>query len=161
MSSGPTQQITALNRVDESENYRGERRPTEVHERIIETDFVGLLTIANNALDEFSWAVDDKQTEADITGLTIVGSFLTEDFQPHQSDLDIYLLTDEEYEHGEAFCRMLLDDQSAYRGQFYDTIPRAVSYVDPLGLAVAGAHRNFIRNPSITLKTDANTTKCL
>lgn len=151
--------MTSLKRVDESENYGDQERPAEVNERMVETAFTQLVAIAQDALEEFAWAVENEPSGVEIVGLTVVGSFLTEEFKPHQSDLDIYLLTDEEYEHENGFCRMLLDPTSAYRNQLYDVISREVSYVDPLGLSVIGAHRNFIRNPSITLKKDSNATE--
>jgi hypothetical protein len=149
MSEISQRAATTLERTDCNDR---DRRPAEVHERIVETDFCRILSVAQNALDEFAWAVDSATGGTEIVGLAIVGSFLTDDFEPHQSDLDVYLLANQECEHGEAFCRMLLDSQCAYRQQLLDAVPRTVTYVDPLDLVVRGAHHNVVRQPSVTLK---------
>lgn len=154
MSETANQPATSL--TMDGANYPGNQQwPAEANTRLLETDFARLLTVAQNALDEFAWAVDNTSTDIKIVGLVVVGTFLTEDFNPHQSDLDIYLLTDQEYEHEGSFCRMLLDPQSAFREQFYDAVPQEITYVDPLGLTVAEAHRNIIRSPSLALKVDS------
>lgn len=147
-----SQTVDGLQQAEAVGTSRQDQLPEVALQRIADVDFKRLLQIAQDALEEFAWAVDRESSGVEFVGLSIVGSFLTDEFEPHQSDLDIYLLTDEEYENSEAFCRMLLDPHSGFRDELYDTIPREVTYVDPLGLWVDGAHRNVIREPSLTLK---------
>lgn len=142
---------TCLNRVERNGDTPHSELAPAVRDRLAEVDFEQLLRTARDALDEFVQAVRGEQNTVEFVGIVVVGSFLTEEFEPRQSDLDVYLLTDDAFSDEDAFCRMLLDPSSAYRHQLYHTIPQNTTYVDPLGMWVKGAHWNAIREPSLTL----------
>lgn len=143
---------TSLVRVDRGGDTPQSELAPEVRSRLREVHFHRLLQIAHTGLEEYARIVDGERTGVEFVGVTVVGSFLTDEFEPHQSDLDVYLLTDEPYEDGDAFCRTLLDPDGEYRYRLNQTIPQNTTYVDPLGLWVEGAHWNAIREPSLTLK---------
>jgi hypothetical protein len=143
---------TCLNRVERNGDTRQPELAPVARDRLAEVDFGHLLRNIQNALDEFVRAVDGEQNTIEFIGIVVVGSFLTEEFASYQSDLDLYLLTDEAFKDEDAFCQMLLDPGSTYRHQLYSAIPQNTTYVDPLGVWVKGAHWNVIREPSLTLE---------
>lgn len=133
---------------------RRRQRPPGVHKRLYKVDFHQLIATAQEGLEEFAWTIDNEPSGVEIHGAIIVGSVLTEDFRPYESDLDLYLLADHEYENEDGYCRMLRDPQSMFRERLYYTIPDTIAYVDPLGITTADTHQNFIRNPSMTIRVD-------
>lgn len=139
-----------LDRVIRNENAPELELPPEVRNRVADVDFGQLLDTAQRALDDFTQTVFGEENTVELVGVTIVGSFLSREFEPQQSDLDIYLLTDEAYEDDEAFCRTLRDPSSEYYHRLSEAVPDTITSVDALGLYVEGDHWNDVEDPALT-----------
>jgi hypothetical protein len=138
--------------VDENDNY-DRQRPTEVHERFVETNFEAIITIAQNELDEFTAGIETEVADIQLVGLTIVGSFLTSEFDRGRSDLDVYFIADGNFTAAERFCQLLRDDTSTAHRRFQAALPPYVACVDALDVLVADRTTTVIRSPSVTLAT--------
>lgn len=147
----PTDRLSSrLDRAVQNEDTPELELPPEVRNQIADVDFEQLLDTAQRALDDFTQTVFGEENTVKLVGVTIVGSFLSREFEPQQSDLDIYFLTDEAYEDDEAFCRTVRDPSSEYYHRLSEAVPDTVVSVDVLGLYVEGDHWNDVEDPALT-----------
>jgi hypothetical protein len=147
----PTDRLSSrLDRAVQNEDTPELELPPEVRSQIADVDFEQLLDTAQRALDDFTQTVFGEENTVELVGVTIVGSFLSREFKPQQSDLDIYFLTNEAYKDDEAFCRTVRDPSSEYYHRLSEAVPDTIASVDVLGLYVEGDHWNDVEDPTLT-----------
>lgn len=81
-----------------------------------------------------------------VTGIYVVGSCLTDEFEPHVSDIDLYIETDTEYEHEDGFLSVLNDPDDHWNTYLQENITIPTSKVDVIGLVQSSKR---IRDPHI------------
>lgn len=69
-----------------------------------------------------------------ITGIYVVGSTLTDDFSPQESDIDIYIEVEEQYSQEEGFLRLINDTTESWNTHLQEYTKPSVSCVDVLGM---------------------------
>lgn len=92
-----------------------------------------LIYLIQEALDEFTSTINSKNSP-NITGLYIVGSVLQDDFELNQSDIDIYIEIDSEFEYEEGFRRLLADSGEPHSQQLQPLVPEKATNIDIIGL---------------------------
>lgn len=106
-------------------------------------DTYGMIYTIIEAFDEFNGVVGGNDVE--IEGIYVVGSILTDEFVPQESDMDIYAKVSESYEYDEGFRRLLSDPSDRWIHQLGEYAPEEVSSVDFLGFVTTSAE---VRDPS-------------
>jgi predicted nucleotidyltransferase len=105
----------------------------EARDRVESVDFYQLFDVLNDRLSEFSFAVD-APTHISIEGVAVVGSFLTADFDPQNSDMDVVVVFSEEYPDFDGFSRSVREiEQAFFDHVFYKFDGVLVKFIDIVG----------------------------
>jgi hypothetical protein len=120
---------------------------TEENARFDERDARGLRMDVQQALQEFHAAVGVGRPPT-VEEIIVVGSTLRDDFRPGESDLDVWLVLDEDYEHGDGFRREM--NHGDWGKTLDERLPPEFAELDCLGLLSAEEYHETetIRNPS-------------
>lgn len=125
-----------------------------IRDRFEHVDFDGLIYQLDTVLQEFAYAINEPVTDVHVTGVIVVGSVLTTEFTPYESDLDVYIITNTPFEYDDGFRRTVLDTHSAYREWIGSTIEDTFSYVDYLGSVTRDSYPSRIRDPYVVIDRD-------
>lgn len=116
-----------------------------VNSRLQKIRFDRILEICNDALLEYHKTIEGSPPEVQVCGIAVVGSVLTDDFIPYQSDLDIYLITDQEYEYKDIFWKVLNDEK--YQNTLRPSVGIKCSSVDCNGVISKSNIEDVLRSP--------------
>jgi predicted nucleotidyltransferase len=116
-----------------------------MNSRLEKIRFDCILEVCNDALLEYHKTVEGSLPGVQVCGIAVVGSFLTDDFIPYQSDLDIYLVTDQEYEHKDVFWKVINDEK--YQNTLQKLVSANCRSVDCNGVISKSNVEDVLRSP--------------
>lgn len=115
--------------------------------RINDINFDGILYTLKEAVEDFSSFVEENPREVNIKGVVIVGTALTEDFKEGESDLDLYIILEDNYDNSEGFIRFVNDKSSYYYKTIEKNIPDKFREVDFIDTITEKRISNVMRDP--------------
>lgn len=120
-----------------------------MNQRLSDINYDYLISVGNRALIEYHKTVLNTNPDVSIVGVVVVGSVLTDDFDRRKSDLDLYFVTNEEYED-DGFWRMINDSETIFQQDLSNHIGDEFVSVDCNGTVAESNIDSKIRNPSMT-----------
>lgn len=81
-----------------------------------------------------AFSLYDSSSSDNIIGVAVVGSTLTDEFAPFESDLDVFFITDNQYGRDDGFWQLINDEENIWRERLDELVPKRYSYVDCNGL---------------------------
>lgn len=117
-------------------------------ERLSDINYDNLVEIGNEALFSYHRAVERERPPVRVIGVCIVGSVLTDNFDPETSDIDVYFVTNGEYTgHEDSFWQMV-NTSNEFQSRLQNATGRKYSEVDTLGTINESNVEDKIRDPS-------------
>jgi hypothetical protein len=127
-------------------------RPDTVPDRIRQIRLEKLVVECQATLEEYTQLIHDRSCDVSVEGFVIVGSALTPAFRSGKSDLDVYYLTDSQYNGDfDSYGRVILDG-GAYYGKVNHILPDEFRRLDPLGALTHEQIQSKIREPALALE---------
>lgn len=132
-----------------------ESLPEPATARLQQIPLQALITLGHESLVEFEYAVDEETTNTRVVGVGIVGSVLTTQFVPYESDFDFYFITTTQYSNDDGFWRYVNDETAAVQMNITEIMPEIYSYIDCLGTIPENLVTEKLREPSIVCTSDS------
>lgn len=120
--------------------------------RLDAIDFRAFFSTSEDAFHCVAHTLDDGAPDAEIVGICICGSTLTDSFRPGESDLDVYYLLSEPSPHGAAFSRSLLDDQFIYTARLDRLLGDQFDGIDPIGAIGIDNYDAYTYEPRVIIR---------
>lgn len=113
--------------------------------RLEKTEFDRIVETCNDALLEYHKTIEGSIPEVQVCGIAVVGSILTDNFVPYQSDLDIYVITDQDYKYKHIFWKVLNDKK--YQNILKESVCTSCSSIDCNGVISESNIGDILRSP--------------